>query len=203
MKKKDTKELSKIKINPKCCAFCSSRCSTCGSVDISVSYDRIYEFKKNKIKFLESIAEIACNKCNVEHNDISEDFKKQFGSSVIIETIKETVPSEDLANQLDKHFELNEGYNLPKKIINDISEKDICNYIQAYEYENDDRNTISLNSKESFCVDSSGNKVDTEVTSFLNKLNFISYVQIECKDDSNHPGKHYVIETKKIKCVIE
>jgi len=70
------------------------------SVDISVSYDRIYEFKKNKIKFLESIAEIACNKCNVEHNDIQKILKKQFGSSVIIETIKETVPSEDLANQL-------------------------------------------------------------------------------------------------------
>ena len=155
------------------------------------------------MNFLESSAEIACNKCNVEHNDISEDFKKEFGSSAIMETIKETVISEDLANQLDRHFELNESYNLPKNILKDISEKDICNFIQAYEYENDDRNNIRLDFIESFCVDSSENKVDTEATRFLNYLNFISYIQIECKDDPNQPDKHYVIETKKIKCVME
>jgi hypothetical protein len=197
MTEDEIKELSEIKSSKKgCCSFCSSKCPTCGSVDISAIYYRQYDFDQKEMKFSASKAEVICNKCHAKKVEPSEWPTGICSSKPIITITSGCAISKKLAKQLDKHFEKNKCYTLPAKIIRDISIKDIDTFIQVYEYDNSDRNHITINSTESYCLDSSGDEGDSEVTDTLASLTFISEVNIECKDDPSKPGKHYVIKTE-------
>jgi hypothetical protein len=205
MTEDEIKELSKMKSVDDCCPFCASRCIMCGSVNIAVRYMRLYKLENKRMTFESSTADVACFDCGGRYEvdiEMTEALEKEGalldGGSVINE-VRKYISNPKIAKQLDKLFVDYDTIKLNPSIQKKIAGKGLKYFFSVNEYENSERNSISIDYNDWLYVDETGTAIDDDEVGYLAGLIDFSELHIKFNEDPDDPANHNTIEITPIR----
>jgi hypothetical protein len=202
MNKVEVSELSKIKSVDNCCLFCQSKCSKCGSVDIEVKYQRIYNFDDEEVIFNRSDAYVFCHECGNHNesyntNDFSESgFADDNEIAFNMSSNNEYTYREDITTHLDSFFNDEEPIPIDLELMETINDQLIEEFVLVYEYQNVLRNKIALSLDKWYCIiGDHEDYIDDETSEELYCLFDIPDVLLECSEKPDEGKSHYVVKS--------
>jgi hypothetical protein len=209
MTKEEMEEVSEMNSCKEGCAFCLSKCPECGSVNIGVKYRRYYKIDEYKMQMASeySDAHVYCYDCNpeIEEEDPFEFEAEWEAQSEDDKAMLKSVSSPELAKQLNRHFDNDKKYHLPKNIKEFTQRESIEYFVDSYTYKNDTPNKIDLGKEgEPYCLNEANFEIfDAYIPYELSGLIGPENVNLSCEDDKEKPGYHFVINTTHYSVEVE